>query len=415
MMKYDPEDWLESSTRCLEEYARESFHQAIKSEDGTPIGLEAYEIVMQFPGTLLDTRKVPMRRTLIHFEIDEIATSVIGFGDNIFAENFNETDESLNPQWAAAHRLNIDIGIWASDASGGITSRAKVKQILVNAFGGAAGIVKLREYSDGGDGRLDILSFSGGRFLVDRVNDVTVYRMVECTLEIGVFSRTPIEDTASVPAIMFITQDPKLSISSEDIPPPGPVEFGSTATVVDNFAYPDGDLYAASGGIWNPMQYEPKVEGGQFRAGDVDGALSQAWHGPSSVVTDVDVYATVAVWDDWAMVMARINDTGTKYGFQASAANSMAALVVWAYTTPTVLATVTGLTLDPGDKIGIRCLGTKISGYVFHAGSWTEVCTADDAQIPGGNGGVGLSQGNADTAGVGRIDDFAVGFNIVPT
>jgi hypothetical protein len=211
-MKYDAEDWLESTTRCLSAYAEERFNNSLRDANGDPIGLQAYEIMMQFPGSDLDARLVPMRRTLIHFEIDEIATSVVGFGDNIFRENFDEETETLNPQWAAIHRLNFDVGVWASDASGGTTSRARAKQILVSSFGGASGILKLRDFSDGGDGRLDILSFSGGRFLGDRVNDVGVYRMVECSLEISVFSRTPIEDTEPVPGVMFITQNPQLTI-----------------------------------------------------------------------------------------------------------------------------------------------------------------------------------------------------------
>jgi hypothetical protein len=214
-VKYNAEDWLESTTRSLKAYAEERFNNAVK-ENGVPVGLEAYEIVMEFAGPAFDLRLMPIRKTVIHFEVDDIVTRPVGLGDGIFVQEFNEVTGEVLTQYATAHRINFDVGIWATDASGGVTSRSRAMQILNNAFGGAYGILKLREFSDGGDGRLDIHSYTGGRFIMDRSNDMTLYRTVESNLEIGVFSRSPGADEAEIgPAITDITQDPELKITNQ--------------------------------------------------------------------------------------------------------------------------------------------------------------------------------------------------------
>jgi hypothetical protein len=44
---------------------------------------------------------------------------------------------------------------------------------------------------------------------------MTVYRMVECTLVLRVFSRVPLDDELNAPAIQEIDQDPNLSIEED--------------------------------------------------------------------------------------------------------------------------------------------------------------------------------------------------------
>jgi len=208
---FDPEIWLETTLRGLKEYAEQQFDNALVGPDG-PVGLEAYEIVMEFPGATLDASKVPMRRTVVHFEIDDIVTSTMGFGSGGVEEIYDEATGTVLIQEAQRQRILFDLGIWATDASGGSTSRARARQILTTAFGGNAGAKRLCEFTDGGEGQLELLNFSGGRFLMDRINDMGVYRMVDCTLEIGVYSRTPKDAVVPMPAIITIDQDPFLLI-----------------------------------------------------------------------------------------------------------------------------------------------------------------------------------------------------------
>lgn len=214
-VKYDPESWLESAVRVLKEYLEQEFHQSL-SNGGEFVGEDAYEIVAEFPGSDLDTRRMPMHRTVVHFEVDDIQSGVVGIGDNIFISTYDETAQEVTGRTGEVHVLNIDVGIWASDASGGATARLRAKQILQNSLGGARGITRLRNFSDGGDGALEITGFSGGRFIMDRINDMQVFRMIESTLMIRVFSRVPLDASDSGPAIEEFEIDPFIQTYDEN-------------------------------------------------------------------------------------------------------------------------------------------------------------------------------------------------------
>jgi hypothetical protein len=214
--KYDPEEFLESTIRVLKEYLEQEFHRSV-SVGAEYVGEQAYEVVPQFPGPDLDTRKMPMQRTIIHFEIDDIQSAPLGMGEGIYDQTYDPATEMVTGRTGEGHLINLDVGIWASDASGGSTSRSRAKQILQNSLGGSRGVLKMREFSDAGveDGTIDIMSFSGGRFVMDRINDMQVFRMIECTLVVRVFSRVPLDDAQTGPAIIEIPIDPDTWIRNE--------------------------------------------------------------------------------------------------------------------------------------------------------------------------------------------------------
>lgn len=217
MTKYNPEIWLESMTRCLKEYVEEQFDKSVRGQAGEPVGLEAYDVIMEFPGPDLDLKVMPMKRTIIHFEIDDIQSQVVGFGDNIFRDSYDLATGLLTQQEAQMHHVNWDVGIWASDASGGGTSRLRAKQILSNALGGAFAVNRLRAFSGLEDGAIEIIRYSGGRFVMDTINDVPIFRMIESTLETRVFSRSPSDEPEYAPAIEEIIQDPHIHIEDEGV------------------------------------------------------------------------------------------------------------------------------------------------------------------------------------------------------
>lgn len=194
-MSYNPEDYLVSAVSELEAYVAAGFNAAVLSPTNVPVGLEAYDVVMEFPGPSIDAQKVPFTKTIIHFEIDSQDDGLIGYGDNTFAYNYDSVLKQVRPQTGAFHILNFDVGIWATDSSGGTTSRLRAKQILWKLLGDRQGREALLAASSGSDGGLEILSYSGGRFLAEQVNAIDVYRMVDCTLELRVFSRTPLGAT----------------------------------------------------------------------------------------------------------------------------------------------------------------------------------------------------------------------------
>lgn len=211
-MAFDPEIWLESATRELKAYIETGFNNAIVDETSQPVGLQLYEVMMEFPGPRVDDVKaMPLDRSIIHFEIDDIADRLVGFGDQVFAENYDPVGHQNFPQEAGIHVINFDVGVWASDRSGGTTSRLRAKQVLRNLLQGKQAQAALTAATDGGDGGLQIKSFTGGRFVPERVNDVPIYRMVDSTLEIQVFSRTPLPITGG-PTIEDFVQQPGLTI-----------------------------------------------------------------------------------------------------------------------------------------------------------------------------------------------------------
>lgn len=209
-MTYDPEQWLVTTVRTLKSYAEAGFDSAVLDNLGNPVGLEAYEVIMEFPGTENEPFKAPFDKTLVHFEIDDINDDELGFGPNIFRDNYDAGTGSVKPQEARKHRINFDVGIWTSDRAGGTTQRMRAYQVLTNLFHGSRARTALWNYSTSGDGGLEILQFTGGRFLTERVDDVPMYRSVDGQLEIRVFSRTPMG--VPEPAITEIGQQPGLTI-----------------------------------------------------------------------------------------------------------------------------------------------------------------------------------------------------------
>lgn len=200
---YDPEHYLESASRVLKDYVESNINTSI------------YQVVMEFPGADIDAGTLPLAKTIIHFELDDHDSKPVGMGDGMFADNYDPTLQQISPQYASVHRLLWDVGIWASDRSGGTTFRMRARQALEFMFArNNGGIQRLREFSDNDDGVLEITDFTGGRFVLDTSeNDQkALYRMVDCQLEIRVYSRTPLSMSSPVPTIESHLQDPNLNV-----------------------------------------------------------------------------------------------------------------------------------------------------------------------------------------------------------
>lgn len=207
---YDPENFLVSVKRTLKEYVANGFQESVKDDGGNLVGLDLYEVVFEFPSTIDVLEKAPFDKVLIHFEFDDIVNERLGFGDNIFRDNYDSVTQTIKPQEAKQHRINFDVGIWASDRAGGTTQRMRAYQVLENLFHGAKASKALWNASTHGDGGIEILQFTGGRFITERVGDIVTYRSIDGQLEIRVFSRTPMPDPE--PAITNATVNSGLSI-----------------------------------------------------------------------------------------------------------------------------------------------------------------------------------------------------------
>lgn len=217
--EYNPEDWLLTLTRGIKDYAELGLKNSVLNESDEPVGDEVYEVVMEFPTTDEILKLVPLKKTIVHFEIDDIEDRELGFSGNmetVVKWNYDEDLQQVIPQEGVEHRVNFDVGIWSSDRAGGKTQRLRAYQNLIRLFQGKLAHDDLRDATlrtDDGefDGALEILDFSGGRFLAEQVNDVTLYRMVNCTLVIRCYSRTSPLRTP-IPTIEIIDQEPELII-----------------------------------------------------------------------------------------------------------------------------------------------------------------------------------------------------------
>ncbi len=192
---YDPEKFFETTVRTLKEYVEANVNTRI------------YEVVMEFPGAQLDAGELPLTKGVIHFELDDQESKPVGFGSGMFRDNYNSTSHEIFPQYATVQTFTFDVGVWTSDGSGGTTTRMRAKQYLNFLFDmNNGGSKKFGDFSDNGDGRIEVLSFSGGRFVLDRANDVRLYRMVDCQLVLRVYSRTPLPEDG-IPSMESILQD----------------------------------------------------------------------------------------------------------------------------------------------------------------------------------------------------------------
>lgn len=245
---FNPEIWLETAMRGIVDFAREGFHESIRDENNNPAGQGIYDIVMEFPSTEKILTMMPLARTLIHFEIDDIDDRILGFGDGHHRLNYDEFMQRIQPQEAGEHRIDLDVGVWTSNRAGGVTARLRAYQTLRNLFHGGIAIEKLRDATnDLGEGGVEIMSFTGGRFLTDTVNDIEVFRVIDCTLKVRVFSRTPIEP--EIPTIEDILIIPELIIDDNLQLPMGVItgDYGTGSDVATGKTITVGDSGTGSG------------------------------------------------------------------------------------------------------------------------------------------------------------------------
>lgn len=205
MSTYDPTSWVTSMQRALKDYILAEVDAAV----GTNQGLDAFDVVFDYPTSLATAIAADFQKTIIHLEIDDIENIKLGFGTDIVDSVYTPSDVS-NPATvveseARCHKVNFDVGTWASDQSGGSTSRLVAYEILDKAFGGEFARKKCMDATQG----VEIVSFMGGRFLVDTINDIRVFRMVNSELVVRVYSR---KDGEALIVPDSISQSPQLTI-----------------------------------------------------------------------------------------------------------------------------------------------------------------------------------------------------------
>jgi hypothetical protein len=202
---YDPFDWLPSAFEMLHEFIKSEVDAAVLS-GSDPIGLQVYDIVMDYP----DSADLPLfaefEKTVIHFAIDDISNQRLGHGENKIDSIYDDTANTITEIEAQFHEVNFDVGVWASDQSGGTSSRLRAYRVLHQILGSEIARQKCREQTG-----IEIKSYTGGRYIIERTNDVRLYRIIGAELVIRLHGQQMdnpdvIADTA--------TQVPELEIGS---------------------------------------------------------------------------------------------------------------------------------------------------------------------------------------------------------
>jgi hypothetical protein len=186
---------------------KEEINNAVTDDNDDPVGLDIYDVEMDWPTAADTARDIQLEKTLIHFVIDDINSTKLGFGE----DTVNATEvlavapepDIVKFQSARMHEINFDVGVWASDKSGGSTSRLVTYQMLDTLFGSTQARRRFQTATKG----VQIIRFNGGTFITERVNDVRTFRIIDCELVVRVFSRHTVEDRVIVEEIV---QDPDL-------------------------------------------------------------------------------------------------------------------------------------------------------------------------------------------------------------
>lgn len=167
----DPNDWFETTFRALKSYIE------------SLVDSDIYDVINNFPSTSLLAERLPLDKTIIHFEIDNVSNPVLGFGDNVTDYEYDDVSGTVIPIEAQWHVVNFDFGVWTSDRSGGVTARLRAFQALQDAFVGVQAFQNCFNATG-----LEIVSFTGGNFTEELINDQRVWRIADLVLVIRVFS-----------------------------------------------------------------------------------------------------------------------------------------------------------------------------------------------------------------------------------
>lgn len=206
--QFNPDAWLTSMFDALTDYINGQIALAVQGK-----GADVYDVVMSYPDADSLPKASEFKKTIIHLDIDDIDNKALGFGPGVTKSEITEGDVvtpgTVVDFQARRHQVNFDVGVWASDISGGITSRLRAYQILDKAFNGEIARERCKEITGG----VDILFYNGGRFVTETISDVRVFRLVGAELEVRVYSR----DTANAEILVDgePTQQPDLEIIND--------------------------------------------------------------------------------------------------------------------------------------------------------------------------------------------------------
>jgi hypothetical protein len=176
--------------------------RALRAYMETLFTSDLYTLIDSFPEPDEMQTRMPLEKTLVHIDIDNIEPIVFGLGDNLVDALYDNGAGTVEEWEARCHEVTFDIGVWASAETGGVTARMEARELLDKLFVGSTAYEACQTTTDG----VEILGFSGGQNIIDTVGDVKVFRTIGLELVVRIFSRIrrPVTEFIDV-----IEQDPQ--------------------------------------------------------------------------------------------------------------------------------------------------------------------------------------------------------------
>lgn len=193
MSTYTPDNWVTGFFRALASYIE------------TEMDDDVYDVVMSYPSVEELQKKMPQQKVVVHFDIADPGNGFLGLGENVVDAEYFEPDGTIIEWEAHKHDIVMDVGIWASIPAGGPSARMVAYEDMSKLFTGPHAREVCMAETDG----VELLGFTGGRNITDKIGDIDVFRMVDVELRLRVFSRTKVP---AVPYIHGADQDPALTI-----------------------------------------------------------------------------------------------------------------------------------------------------------------------------------------------------------
>lgn len=200
---YDPDDYLTSTMQSIHTYVGDKLSEVAALAEGV-------DVEMSFPNRDDWTKETPLQRGLVHFELDDDPAMILGFGVPTVIVDEGPPSDTVVTSEPQVHELNFDVGVWTSKEAGGVPKRAQIRKALFDLFGYPG---QRRAFTEATDG-LVIKSFGGGSDVLDRVNDLPIYRTTGITMIVSVFSRLSASNPADI--IIAANQRQKLTIVGSD-------------------------------------------------------------------------------------------------------------------------------------------------------------------------------------------------------
>lgn len=192
------EDWLESTVNSIEQYILDEMDIRLSNP---------FVVRMSFPSKNEDFN-LPLPNTIIALEIDDISNNSMGFGDQVWGRTYDDDAGTFTEDEAGWHELDFGVSIWASADSGGSTARMRAYQLLTDIFYGSRAYNKVLSQRG-----IEILSFAGGLFTREVIEEQDMFHVGGIDLKVRVFSKNTTRPEDAITFIDEIDQDPDLDLS----------------------------------------------------------------------------------------------------------------------------------------------------------------------------------------------------------